>query len=380
MNIALELETYDYKKGTNGPYLRMHGTQRNGKAVYISFFGPAATKLAKELGDLVPFGSTVADMRLFVDVKGEWRDGKDWTDGNGVIRKQRFFRGDTFEIPQGRALELERVRNDASRLIGGFDLENLSGQDLVKAFRELATFVSKTAGVTVDLSQVPDFEAAEQSLEVPHTSTTDPEGQALDRYDREDRKNGLSAAVEGAPSLNVASSAAPSPEEDSAPEVPEVAEPENEVEDDIVDVPADQEFVAAPSDEISESIADDLAAAGIDPLAIDNDVDFGDDDDGLDDSIDPEVATASEPEVVVEDKVAEVKPVAAVAQPVSRPFPGRPVSAPSIQRPAMAAPAKAAPAAEQPQAAASAPTPAARPSSPPMVRPQPRPPMPGLRR
>jgi hypothetical protein len=374
----------------------MHGTQRNGKPVYISFFGPVATKLGKELGDLIPFGSTVASMRLFVDVKGEWRDGKEYVDGNGVTKKQRFFRGDSFEIPQGRALELERVRNDASRLIAGMDLENLAGQDLVKAFRDLAAFVSRTAGVSLDLSQIPDFEAAEQSLDAAQPSTTDPEGQAMDHYDREDRKNGLSAAVEDAPSLNVASSSALSVEEDATPEAPEIADTESEadaVEDDIVDVPADQEFVAAPSDEISESVADDLAAASIDPLAIDNEVDFGDDDsldEGIDHSAEAETAVVSQPEAAEPENVVEAKPVAAVSQPASRPFSGRPVSAPTIPvpRPASAAPvatqAAQRPATQPAASAATAPsvsaTPTARPSGPPMARPMPRPPMPGMGR
>jgi hypothetical protein len=272
------------------------------------------------------------------------------------------------------------------------DLENLAGQDLVKAFRDLAAFVSRTAGVSLDLSQIPDFEAAEQSLDAAQPSTSDPEGLAMDHYDREDRKNGLSAAVEGAPSLNVASSSALSVEEDAAPEAPEIADTENEadaVEDDIVDVPADQEFVAAPSDEISESVADDLAAAGIDPLAIDNEVDFGDDDnldEGIVHSAEAETAVVSQPEAVEPENVVEAKPVAAVSQPGSRPFPGRPVSAPTIPvpRPASAAPV-ATQAAQRPatQPAASAPSvstaPTARPSGPPMARPMPRP-LPGMGR
>jgi hypothetical protein len=397
LNIALELETYEPRVGTTGPFIRLHGTQRNGKPIRITFFGDEALDLGRQLGKIIPFGSTIAGMRLHVDVQGEWRDGKKWVDEKGAERQNRYFRGEKFEIPQGRALELERVRTDAAALMRDIDPERLTGPDLVAAFRKLAAFVSRTGGVTVDLSAMDDLDveheaAAHAPSQAQNTAALTPEEQAAQQYEREDRKNGLTAALEEAPAIEDVATVDVAAEVDAAAEVhtPASAEDDIAVDDAVnptaesvataetLDVAADQQFVASPTDEVSESIAQDLGASSVDPLAVDNDVDFSNEDD---DSATQDLTGEPMEELEVAQPVENAAAPAVQQAAPGRSLPGRPLSAPVIPTPRPAAPtvapgpqAPAAPAQSTGRPAPSAPV-AARPQVPPMARPMPRPPV-----
>ncbi len=389
IKIALELDNYTPGVGASGPWVRLNGTKRDGNPVTISFFGPVATALGKQLGQIVPFGKTVAEMRLHLEVKAEQREGKEYKDANtGVVRRWKYYSGTEFDIQLGSALELAKVRTDAARLLREIEVEKVSGRDLADAFRKLAAFAARTGEVTVDLSYLNELELTDDLPADTDTPEASAEAQALERYEREDRTNGLTAAIEEAPSLHATAEHAA--EEASAPE--EAADASSEanleggvaVEDDGVAVSADQKFVASASDEISDTISRGLAVSTLDPLEVDNEIDFGDDgdfgDDDTDDGVDYQAS--SEPETAPEVKsapaerpAAETRPAPAAAATAARPLPGRPVSAPAVANPRPAgASAPQATAPSRPQA----PVPVSRPL-PPMARPMARPGMPGPR-
>lgn len=351
MNVSLQLHTYETGIGSTGPYIKLHGRHER-EYLRATAWGPVANALAKQLGEIIAVGKTARDMHLIVGLKGKKLMGSPYKDATtGEEKRNEFFKFDEFVLHQGPSLELERLRVDAVHVLRDVQADFDKNGNLPDAFRRLAEFTARVGNTTLDLTYIDDI-AADMAAAgvVPQASegvdhdpeTVDPEAQAYAHYAAEDRKNGLTAAVEEA----AIEPDAPDTAASETPAPAETLEAEQAADEDAsIDVSGDQEFVADANDVVGEGVAEDLAASAVEPQSDDDYLDFGDnDDDGDDDDDDNDYGQETdEPETAAQPPVI-TRPAAPLASPASRQAvaslparPQMPVGRPPLSRPPQAA-------------------------------------------
>ncbi|TLX17041.1 hypothetical protein [Rhizobium sp. MHM7A] len=327
-----------------GGNLKLDGKTRSGKPFYGMLFDGAAHALNKKLGSIIPPGENVSSMNLVADITGRWIERAVTKDADCKDKKgSRYFRIHEFDVLNGPRLEVARIGREAARALE----TSQKVVDLEAAYHVLAEFAARIGGVTFDprassyLSKSND-----DTLKDDQAPVSDPEEDAVRRYEDQDRVSGLTSAIMDAPEIEAA------PAVDPEPEVPAIEETALE-ETAILD--ADDEVVLEGSIEGVENAPEmeaftleDESPLSAEPVVTeDEEPEFGNEVDAEDshEVTEDDEAEASLAQEVVEEVKAE-EPVAP-ARPAPSVIPARPSAparpAPSVIPARPSAPARPAP-------------------------------------
>lgn len=312
-----------------GGYLKLDGKTRSGKPMYGILFDGAAHALNNKLGSIIPPGESVSSMNLVIDITGRWVDRaatKD-ADGNGK-RGGRYFRIHEFDVLHGRALEVARISREAARALE----TSQKVVDLEAAYHVLAEFAARIGGVTFDpRASAYLSNGNDDTLKDDQAPVSDPEEDAVRRYEEQDRVSGLTSAIMDAPEIETAPAVDPELE---VPAIEETALEETETLD------ADDEMVLEGSIEGAENapemeaftLEDDNPLSAEPVVTEDEEPEFGNEVDAEDshEVTEDDEAEASLAQDAVENVQAE-EPVAPV-RPAPSAIPARP-SAPARPAP-----------------------------------------------
>jgi hypothetical protein len=215
-----------------GGWAKLDGKMRSGKPFYAVLFDGPAHALIKKLGSIIPPGENVSSMNLVVDLTGRWIERAATKDSDGKEKKgNRYFRAHDSVVLSGPTLEIARIGREAARARE----TSQKVVDLEAAFHVLADFAARIGGVTFDprvsayLSKNND-----DAMTDDHSPISDPEEEAVRRFEEQDRVSGLTTAIMDAPEIDTGPAADPEPE---APAVEEPALEETaalETDDDMV--------------------------------------------------------------------------------------------------------------------------------------------------
>jgi len=138
-------------------WVRLNGIDGEGKLhKNIVAFDAKAAALQAGLDKLVPNGVEISTRRLLIDVKGEYRDGKQIirdgkpvTRGDGSPVLSRSFVVSSFELLDGPVLEVARIRRDGEFFLDKAEKLRAEGR-IQEAYMVLAEYAARACNRPLD--------------------------------------------------------------------------------------------------------------------------------------------------------------------------------------------------------------------------------------
>lgn len=228
-------------------YTRIRGPYGN-STLPVKVKGAMSAALNARLAATLSDGETIETKRLVVELTGEFK-----TFTNDAGQRRRYFSADKFEVVQGPALELARMRREAADVLENAEILRKAGR-IDQAYKMVSTTFAEFARVALDLSDFDDEHLIGAISEPPVNA----EKAALAQLDREEA---------------VASSPAPT-----------VSQPDDDVvlEAEAEEIGADA-AVAGPLEFGGDDLQEQQAGAGEPETDVGFTHDHGDDDHSYDD-------------------------------------------------------------------------------------------------
>jgi hypothetical protein len=156
-------------------YTRIRGPYGN-STLPVKVKGTMSAALNARLSATLSDGETIETKRLFVELTGEFQI---FTNESG--QRRRYFSADKFEVVQGPALELARMRREAAEVLENAEILRKAGR-IDQAYKMVSTTFAEFARVALDLSDFDDEHLIGAISEPPVNA----EKAALAQLDREE--------------------------------------------------------------------------------------------------------------------------------------------------------------------------------------------------
>lgn len=130
-------------------YTRIRGPYGN-SSLPVKVRGNMAAALNARLAAMLSEGETIVGKQLAVEVTGEFN-----VFTNDAGQRRRWFSADKFEVVQGPALELARMRRDAASALETAEMLRKAGR-IDQAYKMVTTTFAEFARVPLDLSDLDD--------------------------------------------------------------------------------------------------------------------------------------------------------------------------------------------------------------------------------
>jgi hypothetical protein len=167
-------------------YTRIRGPYGN-STLPVKVKGAMSAALNARLAATLSDGETIETKRLVVELTGEFK-----TFTNDAGQRRRYFSADKFDVVQGPALELARMRREAADVLENAEILRKAGR-IDQAYKMVSTTFAEFARVALDLSDFDDEHLIGAISEPPVNA----EKAALAQLDREE-----AVATSPAPSVS----------------------------------------------------------------------------------------------------------------------------------------------------------------------------------
>lgn len=147
--ITLLVTSHETGTENNQRYTRIVGPY-GGRSLPVKVRGNMAAALNARLSATLSEGETIESKKLFVELTGEFV-----TFTNAQNQRRRYFSAEKFEVVQGPALELARMRREAASVIENAEMLRKAGR-IDQAYRMVATTFAEFGQVPLDIADLDD--------------------------------------------------------------------------------------------------------------------------------------------------------------------------------------------------------------------------------